>query len=198
MSEPPARSSCRQRSMHHRRQGLYNLPGLVDSMHFRQQRGDDSRCSATDAAAAIRGIEKLGLYLDGITAVAIRQRQRCRAENQEAVARHIFPAPVSSGRAVDPRAAAMGTGSPDRLRPSEAARDPPASASRRTVDWLAVARKSAARRCHRRLTKEEGRRPSTRRTASSRNRRIRRPCWNEPGGHRRIEHPRRSRPRRSR
>jgi len=77
--------------------GLYMLPGLVDlHMHFRQQRGDDfSMFRDSDAAAAIRGIEKLGLYLDGgITAVRDLGGANDVAQKiQEAVARHIFPGP---------------------------------------------------------------------------------------------------------
>src|SRR5947209_7941018 len=52
--------------------GLYMMPGLIDlHMHFRQQRGDDfAMYRDSDAAMAIRGVEKLGLYLDGgITSV---------------------------------------------------------------------------------------------------------------------------------
>ena len=77
--------------------GLYMVPGLVDlHMHFRQQRGDDfSMFRDSDAAAAIRGIEKLGLYLDGgITAVRDLGGANDVAQKiQEAVARHIFPGP---------------------------------------------------------------------------------------------------------
>ena len=52
--------------------GMYMTPGLIDlHMHFRQQRGDDfAMYRDSEAAMAIRGVEKLGLYLDGgITAV---------------------------------------------------------------------------------------------------------------------------------
>jgi imidazolonepropionase-like amidohydrolase len=77
--------------------GLYMVPGLVDlHMHVRQQRGDDfSMFRDSDAAAAIRGIEKLGLYLDGgITAVRDLGGANDVAQKiQEAVARHIFPGP---------------------------------------------------------------------------------------------------------
>jgi imidazolonepropionase-like amidohydrolase len=77
--------------------GLYMVPGLVDlHMHFRQQRGDDfAMFRDSDAAAAIRGIEKLGLYLDGgITAVRDLGGANDVAQKiQEAVARHIFPGP---------------------------------------------------------------------------------------------------------
>jgi len=73
------------------------VPGLVDlHMHFRQQRGDDfSMFRDSDAAAAIRGVEKLGLYLDGgITAVRDLGGPSDVAQKiQEAVARHIFPGP---------------------------------------------------------------------------------------------------------
>ncbi len=77
--------------------GLYIVPGLVDlHMHFRQQRGDDfAMYRDSDAAQAIRGVEKLGLYLDGgITAVRDLGGQSDVAQKiQEAVARRIFPGP---------------------------------------------------------------------------------------------------------
>ena len=52
--------------------GLYIVPGLIDlHMHFTQQWGDDfGMYRDSDAASAIRGVEKLGRFLDGgITAV---------------------------------------------------------------------------------------------------------------------------------
>jgi imidazolonepropionase-like amidohydrolase len=77
--------------------GLYMLPGLVDlHMHFRQQRGDDfAMYRDSEAAMAIRGVEKLGLYLDGgITAVRDLGGVADVAQKiQEAVARRIFPGP---------------------------------------------------------------------------------------------------------
>jgi len=77
--------------------GLYMLPGLIDlHMHFRQQRGDDfGLYRDSEAAMAIRGIEKLGLYLDGgITAVRDLGGVADVAQKiQEAVARRIFPGP---------------------------------------------------------------------------------------------------------
>jgi imidazolonepropionase-like amidohydrolase len=77
--------------------GLFVLPGLVDlHMHFRQQRGDDfGMYRDSEAAMAIRGVEKLGLYLDGgITAVRDLGGVADVAQKiQEAVARRIFPGP---------------------------------------------------------------------------------------------------------
>ena len=77
--------------------GFYIVPGLVDlHMHFRQQRGDDfAMYRDSDAAAAIRGVEKLGLYLDGgITAVRdLGGISDVAQKIQEAVARRIFPGP---------------------------------------------------------------------------------------------------------
>jgi imidazolonepropionase-like amidohydrolase len=77
--------------------GLYMMPGLIDlHMHFRQQRGDDfAMYRDSDAAAAIRGVEKLGLFLDGgITSVRDLGGVNDVAQKiQEAVARRIFPGP---------------------------------------------------------------------------------------------------------
>jgi imidazolonepropionase-like amidohydrolase len=76
---------------------LYMVPGLVDlHMHFRQQRGDDfGMYRDSEAAMAIRGVEKLGLYLDGgITSVRDLGGVGDVAQKiQEAVARRIFPGP---------------------------------------------------------------------------------------------------------
>lgn len=77
--------------------GMYMTPGLIDlHMHFRQQRGDDfAMYRDSEAAMAIRGVEKLGLYLDGgITAVRDLGGVGDVAQKiQEAVARRIFPGP---------------------------------------------------------------------------------------------------------
>lgn len=77
--------------------GLFMVPGLVDlHMHFRQQRGEDfAMYRDSEAAQAIRGVAKLGLFLDGgITAVRDLGGQGDVAQKiQEAVARRIVPGP---------------------------------------------------------------------------------------------------------
>lgn len=77
--------------------GLYVVPGLIDlHMHFRQQRGNDfGMFRDSEAAIAIRGVEKLGLYLDGgITAVRDLGGPGDVAQKiQEAVVRRIVPGP---------------------------------------------------------------------------------------------------------
>jgi len=77
--------------------GLYLVPGLIDlHMHFRQQRGDDfAMFRDSEAAIAIRGVEKLGLYLDGgITAVRDLGGPGDVAQKiQEAVVRRIVAGP---------------------------------------------------------------------------------------------------------
>jgi imidazolonepropionase-like amidohydrolase len=77
--------------------GLYIVPGLIDlHMHFTQQRGDDFRqYHDSDAAAAIRGVEKLGWFLDGgITAVRdVGTRNDVALRLKEAVQRGILAGP---------------------------------------------------------------------------------------------------------
>ena len=77
--------------------GLYVVPGLIDlHMHFRQQRGNDFQLYRdSEAAIAIRGVEKLGLYLDGgITTVRELGGPGDVAQKlNEAVQRGIFPGP---------------------------------------------------------------------------------------------------------
>jgi imidazolonepropionase-like amidohydrolase len=77
--------------------GLYLVPGLIDlHMHFTQQRGDDfTRYHDSDAAAAIRGVEKLGWFLDGgITAVRdVGTRNDVAVRLKEAVQRGIVAGP---------------------------------------------------------------------------------------------------------
>lgn len=86
--------------------GLYVVPGLIDlHIHFRQQRGDDFQLYRdSDAAAAIRGVEKLGQLLDGgITAVRdVGTRNDVALAIKEAVERRIFPGPrvLWSGRMI--------------------------------------------------------------------------------------------------
>lgn len=77
--------------------GLFLVPGLIDlHVHFRQQRGDDfERYRDSDAAAAIRGVEKLGLLLDGgVTAVRdVGTRGDVALAIKEAVERRIVSGP---------------------------------------------------------------------------------------------------------
>jgi imidazolonepropionase-like amidohydrolase len=132
--------------------GLYMLPGLVDlHMHFRQQRGDDfSMFRDSDAAAAIRGIEKLGLYLDGgITAVRdLGGASDVAQKIQEAVARHIFPGPrvFWAGRLISSRG-----GHGDEITETASGRPKPleTSASQRVAtgpwDWRLAVREEIRR-----------------------------------------------------
>lgn len=77
--------------------GLYVVPGLIDlHNHFTAQLRDDfGRYRDSDAAAAIRGVAKLGLLLDGgITAVRDPgTRGDVALKIREAVERRIFPGP---------------------------------------------------------------------------------------------------------
>lgn len=77
--------------------GLWIVPGLIDlHVHFTQQRGTDFGTYAeSDAAAAIRGVAKLGLLLDGgITTVRdVGTRNDVALKIKEAVKRRIFPGP---------------------------------------------------------------------------------------------------------
>ena len=77
--------------------GLYVVPGLIDlHMHFTQQYGDDfSRYRDSDAAAAIRGVLKLGQFLDGgITAVRdVGTSNDVALKLKEAVERQLWDGP---------------------------------------------------------------------------------------------------------
>ncbi len=77
--------------------GLYIVPGLIDlHMHFTQQRGEDFyRYHDSDAAAAIRGVEKLRWFLDGgITAVRdVGTRNDVALRLKEAVQRGLVQGP---------------------------------------------------------------------------------------------------------
>lgn len=77
--------------------GLHVVPGLIDlHIHFRQQRGEDfARYRDSEAAIAIRGVEKLGQFLDGgITAVRdLGGPGDAALKLKEAVERRIFPGP---------------------------------------------------------------------------------------------------------
>lgn len=77
--------------------GLYIVPGLIDlHMHFNQQYGDDfSRYRDSDAAAAIRGVLKLGQMLDGgITAVRdVGTSNDVALKLKEAVERRLLDGP---------------------------------------------------------------------------------------------------------
>lgn len=77
--------------------GLYIVPGLIDlHMHFTQQWGDDfGMYRDSDAASAIRGVEKLGRFLDGgITAVRdVGTRNDVAVRIKEAVQRRMFDGP---------------------------------------------------------------------------------------------------------
>jgi len=77
--------------------GLFIVPGLIDLHgHFTAQRGTDGgRYRESESAATIRGVEKLGRYLDGgITAVRDLGTPGDVAEKlKEAVERRIFPGP---------------------------------------------------------------------------------------------------------
>jgi imidazolonepropionase-like amidohydrolase len=77
--------------------GKWIVPGLIDLHgHFTAQRGTDAgRYRESETAAAIRGVEKLGRYLDGgITTVRDLGTAGDVSEKlKEAVERRIFPGP---------------------------------------------------------------------------------------------------------
>ncbi len=89
--------------------GLYIMPGLVDlHMHFNQQWGEDfSRYADSDAARAIRGVVKLGQFLDGgITAVRdVGTNNDVALKLKEAVERRMVDGPrvFWSGRSISIR-----------------------------------------------------------------------------------------------
>ena len=114
--------------------GLYVVPGLIDlHMHFTQQYGEDfGRYRDSDAARAIRGVLKLGQFLDGgITAVRdVGTSNDVALKLKEAVERRLMDGPrvFWSGRIIASRGGhadettSTGTGRPKSLAPSSRVR----------------------------------------------------------------------------
>ena len=152
MSGRPARSSCRPRSIAPSTPRVCTwCPGWsISTCTFASSAATTSDVRDSDAAAAIRGIEKLGLYLDGgITAVRDLGGANDVAQKiQEAVARHIFPGPrvFWAGRLISSRG-----GHGDEITETASGRPKPVetSASQRVAtgpwDWRLAVREEIRR-----------------------------------------------------